>query len=191
MMDIFIQGLKFTKFKGGEGSGWFSPPKGTHHGTGLEGRLIAFAEANGFPADSIVALNSNRSIDGMPVMAELERRTGRIVVYEAAPKSSKKLEPMLVHELMHAKTEKIPNHEMAGHIREVVGVERWKESAWKSMEKTGGVSDYAKWSWKNESGNKAVKETLSEIARLDFQGQIGSVSADWQKLYNKVMGGGK
>jgi len=29
-MDIIIRGLKFTKHKGGEGSGWFAPPKGTH-----------------------------------------------------------------------------------------------------------------------------------------------------------------
>ena len=73
---------------------------------------------------------------------------------------------------MHAKTESLSNSTLAQHIKDVAGQDRWDADGWHAMRDTGNVSDFAAWAWQNRSGNNAVKETLSEVARLDSVGQL-------------------
>lgn len=153
---------------------------------GLSAQADALAQDMGLPPGSVEFMGTKRtSAEGRPVLAEYDRKTGKVKVYEDAPKKMKGLAPVIAHEAMHGKTEQIPTGQMAGYVKEVTGENRWKADAWRSMQDSGrDVSPFAKQQWDTQSGNKALKETLSEVARLEYLGN--PVGGEWGRLYGKV-----
>lgn len=156
-------------------------------------RARDIAEKLGYPGKKVIFGEEGQKAytnDGREILAQYFPRDDEIMIYEEALKMPvSQLGGVVAHEVTHAQ---IDNGEIAMAIRNAVGDEAWKEEWWEVMKYKDGVTPYSVSMWnkmETVGANTAVRETIAEIARLEYQNQLDNVSPLWVQIYQDAKRG--
>jgi len=150
------------------------------------------ADRFNFPRDKVVFEDQrNVSGDGYEIAAVFRKSTGEIIIYKGAmDQESDQLGGIIAHEVNHAKMD---NGTIAMAIREVIGEPvSDQDTVWGSLRRLDGVTPYSTMMWKLADDDKsfreniAVRETLAEVARLNYLKRLNEVDPVWQDIFSEA-----